>query len=1509
MSSFRRPLVALLALAAAPAVLAIEPPPPGSLAEKTIRPAWVAERTVAAAEGDPAAPAAAPGADAAGTPLAPFRAFAATAGGSWSGRLVAATGRAASLAGSGLPLVPGAGNARTDGDPRDLALLEQRVRALIAAHPGLLAPGFGELVLSPQRSVVIEDGRVAFVDFDWTIGGIPVEGAGVYVHLNSGNVIQLGTRLLSGAADPAVPALDEAAARRALREFVRSATAGDGDGELDRPHGEPRLFFLPVEEGDGLRYRLVWEVAFRRIGEQATWTGRVDARDGTVVQFFDANAYGEVTGGVYPRTVTDPEVVVPFPFVQVDGAGVTNAAGRFPFSGVQVSTGLDGRFFATSCEGCSGPAQAYGETALGLGWLKLGAGGADQNANGVSTPAERNSFFHLNEVRLVAKKWLNLPWFEQTLQSNVNIASTCNAYWNGSVNFYRSGGGCNNTGEIADVMQHEWGHGIDQNTLLGDSATGEGTGDHVAFLMTHGSVIGPYFRTSGSGVRDVNRLTSPNGLMTRSNVSSKCPSAGFGCSGPLGRQCHCEGEIYGQTGWDLAQNLVAKHGYHTGWLTYERIFFASLPQAGSYLPNQANAIYDAYLAVDDDDGNLSNGTPNAKQIYDAFNLHEIAGTQRTTTAGCARPAQPVVTVTPGCDGVTLSWPAVSGAAKYRLTRTLFSPDRAFLPLTEVTGTSFVDAEVRPGTTYYYAVQAITSGGCGSTIENVVSTTGPARPIAGIVAVAADDTPRGNRSGTVDPGEAVDLFLTLENASPTAGSGLVGTIASTAPGVTIEVASQPFPDLAGNGTAINAAGFRAAIASSVACGTVLPFTFTVTDASGCTVDTQHFTLRTGGDLLRRADGFTGDSGWAHDAPSSTAATGTWTRGTPDATPWQAGADSDDAGDGCWFTAPNFNGDSGDDVDGGEVVLLSPIFSLAGLSGADLSYQRWWANSAPGADTDDWYWVEASNDGGSSWQTVEKLGSSQAIAAWTRVRVDLDALLPLTATMRLRVRVADGAAVAGTVEGGFDDFRITEPTCDATPPCFVAPSFAGLASAAPGPDCAEAALSWGAAASSCTNATISYSVYRSTDPGFVPSDATRVASGLASPGLVDRFLVPGTGYSYVVRAVDSRSGEDGNLVRRSVTAPASPDTKPPAFSGVDSVVAGAACGETELAWSAAQETCSGPVVYEVHRATTPGFTPSPSTLVGLTTATSLVDSGLAPTTTYYYAVRASDRAGNADGNVKRRSATATVLPELLSSETFESGAAGWARSGLNDAASGLWELGDPTQTDAQPGTCPSGSACWATGLNNASLGDNDIDGGTTTLLSARFSLVGAASPAIRYKRYYSNNTGATPGTDSWKVDLSTDDGASWTPIENTTASDAGLVFTQFEFPLGGIAPTANMRVRFVAADLADGSLVEAVVDDFELVDATGGCDGCPAPPSVGRILAQRDGADVVLDWTGDPVSAGRFKAYSSAQPDFSDGTLLGTTTAKSYRHAGGAAVGAFTAYLVTAVDACGQEGPLR
>ncbi|UCF66432.1 MAG: hypothetical protein JSV80_11615, partial [Acidobacteriota bacterium] len=520
--------------------LAVDVPPQGSLDDKVVRPSYLLDALVAA--------------DARQAPSAAFERFVASEGGSWNGRLEASSGRVGLIWGSGIPLVPGSGNGLEGGEAAvDLALLEQRVRALIGRHPDLLAPGSGELELSRARSTVLDGGRVAFVDFDWSVGGRKVRGARVFARINSGNVIQLGTRLLGGNLQPFDPVLtaDEAIAR--MFEHI------GGRSEADRPFGEPELFYEPRETASTIEYRLVWEVAFHRVGEPQTWTARVDAVGGEVLAFFDANRYGQVTGGIFPRTVVDEEIVVGMPEVAVDGAGVTDRNGLFSYAGGRVATGLDGAHFSTNCEdGCTDPPQANVETDLGLGWLRLGTGGTDGTGNGLSTRAERHTFFHLNAIRSLAKKWLDVPWLDSTVRANVNIADTCNAFWNGSVNFYRSGGGCNNTGEIADVIYHEWGHGIDGNTLGGDSATGEGTGDVASFSLTHGSVIGPHFRTSGGGVRDVNKDTTSKGLITRSNASSKCPSAGLGCGGPLGLECHCEGEIYGQTGWDLAQALVAK---------------------------------------------------------------------------------------------------------------------------------------------------------------------------------------------------------------------------------------------------------------------------------------------------------------------------------------------------------------------------------------------------------------------------------------------------------------------------------------------------------------------------------------------------------------------------------------------------------------------------------------------------------------------------------------------------------------------------------------------------------------------------------------------------------------------------------------------------------------------------------------------------------------------------------------------------------------------------------------
>ncbi len=1042
-------------------------------------------------------------------------------GGRWEFLVDPRTGLATLVQGEGVPVLPGPGNhLGAQNAPKlaeaDLETVRSLTDAFVQENRDLIGPPVGRLVLDPDASGPLDGGRLFNVNYRWLLGDVPVEGAGVFVRINSGNVVQFGAALVGSTDLDPTPFLGR-------EETVRRLLTYSGDAESARIQGEPQLLVQTEAGGpSGLAYRLVWVVRYTIFGRTETWEGRVDAHTGEIVAFRDANVYGRVVGGIYPRTVSDPEIEVPFPLDRVDyGASLSSStSGAFSYAGGIVSSGLNGTYFNTDCQFCANPSQPIVFTQLGIGQLDFGTGGLDEAGNGASTRADRNAFFHLNQARRLGLKWLPTnTWFASLVGVNVNIQDTCNAFWDGStVNFFRSGGGCNNTGEISDVMQHEWGHGLDQHTRLGDGATGEATADINALHLSHDAHVGPYFFAGGGSVRDLDK--SRRGTLTRTNVGTFCPAG----SGPLGREVHCEGEIYGQTQWDLVTALMAKHGHFTGWRTSERIYYTSLQNAGSYLPTGSFPIYNAYLAADDDDGNLANGTPNGAEIYQAFNTHGIAGSAAVSTPGCARPAQPVTTATPVCDRVSLSWTATPGADHYDLFRSEVRMDTAYFRLATLPAgqTTYDDLDVAPATDYWYVVMALNAAGCESTVENPAGARLTAQPILSVTAAVADDTPRGNRSGFPDPGEEVDLHLTLANVGEVQANGISGTILGVTPGVTVLNATDGWPSLAPGATGANQGILRFVTdPAQVYCGQRIRLKLAPAEGSGCPAAASYF----------------------------------------------------------------------------DVLLGKP--------------------------------------------------GSPAM-------------------------------------------------CDPTPACYVAPTFDGLDAASAGPSCAETQLSWQAAASHCTNATITYDVYRDVDPDFVPGPQNRVATGLSGTTFHDALLAPGTTYSYLVRANDSRSGAESNQVRRSVTAPSSPDTAPPIFAGLSSASSGAGCGETTLSWAPAGEVCGTPVSYEIYRSTDPFFNPSPSDLIATTFSLSFTDVAPVPGTTYAYAVLARDSAGNVDANPARVGATARNLDRLVARETFEAGDGGFSTIPPNDALSGRWEWGHPQATPVQPGNCYSGQNCWVTGL---------------------------------------------------------------------------------------------------------------------------------------------------------------------------------------------------------------------
>lgn len=1433
-------------------------------------------------------------------------------GGEWHFDVDPRTGLATLVQGSGLALIPGRGNplgpealaglALGDGEV-NVGTLEPLVRAFIQANAALVAPRNGRLELDRATSGSRDGGRLHSLYFEWFVGDVPVENARVFVRLNSGNITQFGAPLVGRAAIDPSPAFDALKAERTLLAWT-------GDEEAARMKGDTRLLIQPEGDTYTLSYRLVWVVTYTLAGKIETWEGRVDAHTGEVVGFRDINKYGRAEGGVYPRTVTDTEIRVPMPFVTVAGDSTVSSdtAGGFVYSGGPISSGLDGPFFRTNCEACTAPSQASTSIDIGSGRIDFGLGGLDQVGNGMSTRAERNAFYHLNQVRRIAKKWLAIGWLDSNIGINVNIQDTCNAVWTGEANFFRSGGGCNNTGEISDIMYHEWGHGLDGNTRGGDGATGEATADIVSIHLTHSSLIGPFFRDTGAPVRDINQFTTSKGLLTTGNIASLCPT--IGTTGPLGFEVHCEGEIYGQAAWDLSQALVATHGQHTGWRTSERIFFTALPDSGSYLPNGSFPVYDAYVNADDDDGNLTNGTPNGAAIFNAFDAHGIAGIAVGASTACTRPTQPTLAATPGCDSVELSWTAVAGVSGYSIFRSELLVDRGFYPVADVTPaeTTYSDTEVAPGVDYYYVVMSMASDGCESTVENPVQANLVSQPVLTATAIVATDEPQGNRSGFADPGEAVDVMVTLENIGTLDSTSVVGTLTSITAGVTLLDGVDGWPAIAVGGQADNTGVLRFETDDQILeCGDTVRFQLSPSDSSLCLSESSFMDISLGDRVATIQDDFETDQGWSHDAINSTATSGMWTLGDPDGTTFQPEDDVSDPGTQAWFTAPNAGGLGTDDVDNGVVILLSPNFDLSGQTRAILSYYRWFANRDLGEDVGDFFAVDV-NDG-SGWVNLETLGTNQSAASWTRKEFALHDFIALTSTVRIRFQAADGPATGNLIEAAVDEFRIDEPVCDSTPACFIEPTFNGLQTVVSGSSCGEVDLTWLAATSNCINATLSYNVYRSTTPGFTPGPGNLVATGLTTTLFNDQQLDPGTTYYYIARAFDSRSGEDTNTIQLSAAAPTTPDVAAPIFAGLETLASGGACGETLLGWSSAQESCSGPVAFQVYRATDPGFTPGPTALIGSTLSLGFVDAALTPGASVTYVVRAVDQDGNEDTNNARLTVGAGALDLTLTTVDFEPDDGGWSVVAPNDATTGNWQWGDPEGDGPNPeddNTPLPGVNAWITGLSATAPGggNNDIDGGTTTLLSATYDLASAVDPEVRYARWFTNDQGSNPGEDFFDIEVN--NGSGWTFLEQVTGGP--LAWVDVAIALDGIvAPTAQMQFRFTARDLgAGGSIVEAGVDDFVLVDRGQGCSGCALPVQiVGAISVDRSGDDVVLDWTADPVSATRYIVYKLGGSAFGESIAIGTTDTKSFVHAGAALTGEDFFYRVTAVDACANE----
>ena len=102
---------------------------------------------------------------------------------------------------------------------------------------------------------------------------------------------------------------------------------------------------------------------------------------------------------------------------------------------------------------------------------------------------------------------------------------------------------------------------------------------------------------------------------------------------------------------------------------------------------------------------------------------------------------------------------------------------------------------------------------------------------------------------------------------------------------------------------------------------------------------------------------------------------------------------------------------------------------------------------------------------------------------------------------------------------------------------------------------------------------------------------------------------------------------------------------------------------------------------------------------------------------------------------------------------------------------------------------------------------------------------------------------------------------------------------------------------------GSLVEAGIDEFGLVDFGQGCLACTPPTeTLCTIETNPVGDDVVIDWSANPVGT---RAVVYQINGCGDQVKLATVEDNSFVHTNAMLSSASYSYRVTFVDACGVE----
>lgn len=361
------------------------------------------------------------------------------------------------------------------------------IKAYLDTYGKHLNLKMSDLVANDLATYVTDDHQ--FFKFDVTRGGVTVTGAQVDFRFRKGKLFQIVNQSFTEASS---------------EDMVYSAEETKDFGERSFLAGTEKLsdvFYQIAETKTGYKLIPVRKYSTHYMGQEVTF--EVSLSDKKIFQVKPKHFHTKALIQGYSRTYRDDPLNVPY----IEGT-------LFDEQGAIITTKNDGQidpgsYFFNEVKGLSADITSKDKKV------------ALKNAQAISEPAmEETTSFIVNPWKnqtsddtwaaygtvygniTVLKDLMSSTvktslgsWFEQPAKVNVNINSQCNAYWDGdTLNFFQASSECSNTANLGEVVLHEFGHGLDDNTGgIDDGAYSEGYGDLLAFSVYFSPFIGEGF--------------------------------------------------------------------------------------------------------------------------------------------------------------------------------------------------------------------------------------------------------------------------------------------------------------------------------------------------------------------------------------------------------------------------------------------------------------------------------------------------------------------------------------------------------------------------------------------------------------------------------------------------------------------------------------------------------------------------------------------------------------------------------------------------------------------------------------------------------------------------------------------------------------------------------------------------------------------------------------------------------------------------------------------------------